>query len=79
MYLFLVALLISSAISGCQETQPTDRSDVASEKKESIQITLAGYNVPLTVDQIVRNLGAPGSTYIDDNESCHWPTSFVGF
>jgi len=70
MYLILTVLFISSAIAGCEKPQQPDGSNSASEIVATLQLPLAGYDLPLTVGHVVTDLGLPGSTFIDDNELC---------
>ncbi len=66
----MTVLFIASALVGCEKPQPSDGSNSASELKIPFELKMAGYDLPLTVDQVVADLGSPDSTYIDDNELC---------
>lgn len=67
-FLFLMILLyLSCALVGCQQSDQT--GDRKSDAK-SVQIGLLGYDFPLTVNQVINNIGAPDSTYIDNDEGC---------
>lgn len=65
-YLFLAVLFASSSLAG----QPSEEVKHPAETKESAQQSLAGYDVPLNVEHVVRNLGSPNRTYVDKNEGC---------
>jgi hypothetical protein len=58
----VILFFIVCSMAGCK------KSDQESKQKSSdvyVQISLMGYDFPLTVNQVVKNMGAPDNTYID--------------